>query len=349
MVLTLMKRRLPSLATVLLVGLYLITHGSLAIAQITTNNLSSPELELGQKLYRERKFVEAEKSFKKAVKQNKRNGDGWYYLGMSLLQQKKFKDATKAFETSVKLQSTSARARSGLAYSLLLRNKLREALNEAEQALALDANHADAHFIIGVANLRRGDREKALRSAERAIQLNNSFADAYLLKSQTLVQFTGDVMIEKPEAAEDRTRRYQEAVTALESFLRLANVVTDRQLWTGQLEALKFHLAMQSPEKRLENDVYKGRDVSTKARLISKPEPEYTESAKRNQVTGTVVLKSLFAADGTVKHIVVVYGLPDGLTWRAVEAARKIRFTPATLNGRPVSLLMQLEYNFNLY
>ncbi|HEY8224538.1 MAG TPA: hypothetical protein VIG25_04615 [Pyrinomonadaceae bacterium] len=41
--------------------------------------------------------------------------------------------------------------------------------------------------------------------------------------------------------------------------------------------------------------------------------------------------------------------LPDGLTWQAVRAAKQIKFIPATVNAWPVSMFMQLEYNFNLY
>jgi hypothetical protein len=50
-----------------------------------------------------------------------------------------------------------------------------------------------------------------------------------------------------------------------------------------------------------------------------------------------------------VKYIIVLSGLPGGLTERAVEAARRIKFFPATKDGRPVSMFIQLEYNFNLY
>jgi len=41
--------------------------------------------------------------------------------------------------------------------------------------------------------------------------------------------------------------------------------------------------------------------------------------------------------------------LTDGLTLKAVQAARQIRFIPATVNGQPVSQWVQIEYNFNLY
>ena len=95
--------------------------------------------------------------------------------------------------------------------------------------------------------------------------------------------------------------------------------------------------------------IFTGRDVTTKARLISKPEPQYTEDARKNQITGTVVLKVVFASNGTVQNIRTVSGLPHGLTERAITAARQIKFVPATKDGHQVSMWMQLEYNFNLY
>jgi TonB family protein len=97
------------------------------------------------------------------------------------------------------------------------------------------------------------------------------------------------------------------------------------------------------------NRIFTGKDVTSKARLISKPEPQYTEDARKNQVTGTVVLKVVFASNGSVQNIRTVSGLPYGLTERAIAAARQIKFVPATKDGHQVSMWMQLEYNFNLY
>ncbi|HSE19850.1 MAG TPA: TonB family protein [Pyrinomonadaceae bacterium] len=97
------------------------------------------------------------------------------------------------------------------------------------------------------------------------------------------------------------------------------------------------------------NRIFTGKDVTTKARLISKPEPQYTEDARKNQITGTVVLKVVFASNGSVQNIRTVSGLPYGLTERAIAAARQIKFVPATKDGHQVSMWMQLEYNFNLY
>jgi len=83
-----------------------------------------------------------------------------------------------------------------------------------------------------------------------------------------------------------------------------------------------------------------------KVRLLTKPQPYYTDEARKNMIAGTVILKVVFTSKGTVENIRVVRELPDGLTERAIEAAKKIKFVPAMKNGHAVSMWMQLEYNF---
>jgi TonB family protein len=94
---------------------------------------------------------------------------------------------------------------------------------------------------------------------------------------------------------------------------------------------------------------YTGKDVDKKPRLAMKIEPQYTEEARQGRVTGTVVLKVVFSANGSVNNILTVSSLPGGLTERAIDAARKIKFIPGMKDGKYVSVWMQLEYNFNLY
>jgi TonB family protein len=94
---------------------------------------------------------------------------------------------------------------------------------------------------------------------------------------------------------------------------------------------------------------YSASTVDQRARLLWKPEPQYTEEARRNQITGTVVLRAIFASSGEVVQLRAINSLPFGLTERAIAAARQIKFTPAMKDGRAVSVYMNLEYNFNLY
>lgn len=94
---------------------------------------------------------------------------------------------------------------------------------------------------------------------------------------------------------------------------------------------------------------FAGSQVEQRARVLFKPEPTYTEDARRNQIVGTVMLRVVFASNGDVVQIRAVRTLPYGLTERAIAAARQIKFVPAVKGGHPVSVFMQLEYNFNLY
>lgn len=97
------------------------------------------------------------------------------------------------------------------------------------------------------------------------------------------------------------------------------------------------------------NQVFPVSMVTQRARVLVKPEPQYTEQARRNQITGTVVLRVVFSRTGQVTNIRAINTLPFGLTERAIAAARHIQFLPAVKGSRPVSVYMQLEYNFNLY
>lgn len=97
------------------------------------------------------------------------------------------------------------------------------------------------------------------------------------------------------------------------------------------------------------NRVFTSREVTQKARLLERPEPQYTESARRYGVQGTVLLLGVFSKDGEVTNLKVIKGLPHGLTKVALAASRQIRFIPAVKDGRNVSQRIQIQYNFNLY
>ena len=97
------------------------------------------------------------------------------------------------------------------------------------------------------------------------------------------------------------------------------------------------------------NRTFKPGEVTRKAVITAKPEPGFTEEARKNNVTGTVRLRAVLSASGSVQGISVVKGLPDGLTEKAIAAAKQIRFTPAQKDGRTVSQYVTLEYNFNIY
>jgi protein TonB len=94
---------------------------------------------------------------------------------------------------------------------------------------------------------------------------------------------------------------------------------------------------------------YRSSELTKKALIVFKPEPGYTEQARKNNTAGVVQLRAILNSSGAVTNITVVKGLSDGLTEMAVSAAHRILFFPAVLDGRRVSQYVVLEYNFNIY
>lgn len=103
-------------------------------------------------------------------------------------------------------------------------------------------------------------------------------------------------------------------------------------------------LSINDPDR-----VFSAREVTQRARITSKPEPEYTPLARQHDIHGTVILRVVLAANGEVRNIRAVSGLPYGLTEKAIAAVRRLRFIPAQKDGRPVSQSVLIEYNFNTY
>ena len=95
--------------------------------------------------------------------------------------------------------------------------------------------------------------------------------------------------------------------------------------------------------------IYEKDEVAQPARILSMPQPYYTEPARQKEIQGTVVLRVVLLSTGQVGNIEVIEGLPEGLTEKAIQAVRLIKFNPARLNGIPVSQYQTFALEFKLY
>lgn len=88
--------------------------------------------------------------------------------------------------------------------------------------------------------------------------------------------------------------------------------------------------------------------VDQKPIALNSPRPNYTEEARKNKIQGMVRVRVLVGADGGVKQVKVLNGLPDGLNEEAIRSAYAIRFKPAMKAGQPVSYWVGVDIEFNL-
>ena len=139
--------------------------------------------------------------------------------------------------------------------------------------------------------------------------------------------------------------RLKGAPRCVEDYLALVRATPFER---EQLEAFTGQVSMLV-EADVARTALAGPEVDARARLISKPDPGFPEEARRNNVRGRVRLRAVLGSDGVVRHVLVLEGLPFGMSEECVAAAKRIRFTPAVKDGRPVSQFVVLEYNFNTY
>lgn len=105
----------------------------------------------------------------------------------------------------------------------------------------------------------------------------------------------------------------------------------------------------QSQTAECPGPYYNSQEVTVKPRITAKPNPVYTEEARRNGVSGRVVLGLVLCKTGSITDVEVIKGLPQGLSEQAVKAARRIKFEPGRKDDEPVSVKVRVLYDFQTY
>ncbi len=308
------------------------------------------DTDAGVELYQKRDYSAAVSLLKKATKTDKKDSRAWFYLGMSYLASKKEKDAQKSVERALELDPNSDLYHTGLAYIYLQRG-IEQSDKEAEKALKLNTKNAEAVYILGVNYYRRESYNSAYEKAREAIAINSKFAPAYLLKSQTLVSsfmLQGTTVVKPPES---RYELLKEASEDLNRYLQLTPEGTMKQEQKDYLDSLYFFTNYYKvPDNmRMTNSDAQPLPNSTPIKILSKPRPSYTTSARTANAQGTVRMLVAFDANGKIGHILITKRLGFGLDEQALRAARNIKFLPASQDGKPVSVVRTIEYSFAIY
>lgn len=109
------------------------------------------------------------------------------------------------------------------------------------------------------------------------------------------------------------------------------------------------------PEFRRSDDTsgtpiyHAGKDDVTYPKPIYVPEPDFSEEARKAKFQGEVVLNVVIDKAGNVERIRLENPAGRGLDQNAIDEVKQWRFEPATRNGQPVVVEMNVEVDFNLY
>ena len=82
-------------------------------------------------------------------------------------------------------------------------------------------------------------------------------------------------------------------------------------------------------------------------KAVFRAEPVYPYAAKHERISGTVIVEATVDESGKVITARAVCG-PDLLVPASLEAAKNWRFSPTTLNGKPIKAIGTITFNFHL-
>jgi TonB family protein len=85
-------------------------------------------------------------------------------------------------------------------------------------------------------------------------------------------------------------------------------------------------------------------------KVVHDQKPSYTERALRGKQQGIVLIEAVVGLDGRVGEGRLLLGFESwtGLNEEAVSAIKRWRFTPGTIAGKPVPVIVLLELTFTL-
>jgi hypothetical protein len=83
--------------------------------------------------------------------------------------------------------------------------------------------------------------------------------------------------------------------------------------------------------------------------IVGKPLASYTEAARAARVSGRIIMKIEFAADGSIPRLGYLRSLQGGMARQTMMAAPRIKFLPAERDGVAISTTKTVEYSFEIY
>ena len=83
--------------------------------------------------------------------------------------------------------------------------------------------------------------------------------------------------------------------------------------------------------------------------LLHSVDPEYSESARKAKLSGDVIVGLTVDAAGEPQNVHVTRGLGNELDEKAIEAVQQYRFKPATKDGEPVAVALNVAVNFQIF
>jgi superkiller protein 3 len=275
-------------------------------------------------------------TLREVVQANPNSVEAHVNLGAQLITEGVYAEALTILERAASLRPDSAAAQYDLGLAQLKVKKWEEAIASNKKALELRPEWPDAYNNLGLAYAGLGRWKEAVTAYGEAVRLVPDYAGAiynlgfaYLKLGQKSNTLEMDARV-KPLNWDLHARLWQD-IFAIEP----------------PVSAVAVPAPTVSPpvvDEECPSPIYRRSGVTQMALLNEQLKVEYTADAVQNNVEGKIVLQMVVCSNGSVSDIRIDESLPFGLTERAIEAIRKVRFQPALLGTQTVSVITKQTF-----
>ncbi|HEU4833104.1 MAG TPA: TonB family protein [Pyrinomonadaceae bacterium] len=276
---------------------------------------------LGAQLITEGVYPEALTILERAASLRPNSAAVQYDLGLAQIKEKKYDAAIASIRKALELKPEwpDAYNNLGLAYAGLSRWK--DAVTAYREAVRLVPDYAGSLFNLGIAHLRLGEIPTA-KEVTAKVRLLNWDLQALLWQEILAVEHPVNVVAKAAPTPIELPPVEAPAPPVSEAKERSTNSI----------------------DEECPSPIYRRSGVTQMALLNDPLEVAYTADAVQNKVEGKIVLQFVVCSNGRVSDITIEEPLPYGLTERAIEAIRKVRFQPALLGTQPVSVITKQTF-----
>ena len=99
---------------------------------------------------------------------------------------------------------------------------------------------------------------------------------------------------------------------------------------------------------KIDGPVYQVGGSVTPPVAIHTADPKYSKQARTAMFSGQVVVSMIVGTDGKPHNVHILRGAGMGLDEEAIKAVEQYRFKPATQNGKPVAVYVNVQVNFQI-
>lgn len=227
--------------------------------------------------------------------------------------------------------------------ALYERGDTEDAIKVLREAIKKSKKESRAWHYLGLALIRQGKSKEAGQAFGQAIDLRAKTIDSEFSRIE--------------EWRDDRLLNLKTLLGGqVDSQSKLLEILSEKQaLEKGQLELETSKIRAACVDQNSKSGVdgqtlLRKRDLEIqRPKILFKTEPAFPAIAGEANVTANVILKAVFAPDGSIRYIETIRSSGTIFTEEAVKAANLTRFQPASICGKPISFSVQLEYSFTRF